>query len=155
MGERTPIWDPEARGAFIGLTSRHTRAHLYRAVLEGVAFAFRQIIEISGDAGLQAIVAIDGGARSELWRSIFASVLDLPIRSGSEGAGTGLGSAFLAALGVGDFADLSAIQGWSATRDEVLPDSTARDRYVELSRVYAGLYPKLAPDFHALGAATP
>ncbi len=151
MGERTPIWDPEARGAFVGLTSRHTRAHLYRAVLEGVAFAFRQIVEISGSAGLESIVAIDGGARSMLWRSIFASVLGLPIRSGGVGAGTGLGSAFLAALGAGEFAEFESISRWVQAGDEILPDPADRRRYDELYPVYAGLYEKLQPDFRALG----
>lgn len=72
MGERTPIWDPEARGAFIGLSSRHSRAHLYRAILEGVAFAFRQIAEIlrASGASFEAVAALDGGARSALWRQI-------------------------------------------------------------------------------------
>ncbi len=68
MGERTPIWDPAARGAFMGLSSRHTRAHLYRAILEGVAYAFRQIAEIAygemEDGNRAAITAIDGGSRS-------------------------------------------------------------------------------------------
>ena len=92
MGERTPIWDPNARGAFIGLSSRHQRGHLYRAILEGVAFAFRQIAEIvegdqSKDIHLQSITAIDGGARSPLWRQIFADVLRQPIEQGGERSG--------------------------------------------------------------------
>ena len=150
MGERTPIWDPEARGAFVGLTSRHTRAHLYRAVLEGVAFAFRQIVEISGSADLESIVAIDGGARSALWRSIFASVLGLPVRSGADGAGTGLGSAFLAALGTGEVTAFEEITRWVQPRDEIAPESVARNRYDVLYPTYAGLYSKLQPDFRAL-----
>jgi sugar (pentulose or hexulose) kinase len=147
MGERTPIWDPEARGAFVGLSSRHTRAHLYRAVLEGVAFAFRQVLEITGTTGLGAIVAIDGGARSAVWRSILASVLGIPLRRGSLRAGTGLGAAFLAALGVGEATSFAEIEGWGETSEPVLPDPEAGRRYDQLYAIYAGLYPKLKPDF--------
>ncbi len=150
MGERTPIWDPEARGAFVGLSSRHTRAHLYRAVLEGVAFAFRQVLEITGTTGLKTIVAIDGGARSTVWRSIFASVLGIPVQRGSLRAGTALGAAFLAALGVGETAAFEDIEAWGETSQPVLPDPEASRRYDRLYAVYAGLYPKLKTDFAEL-----
>lgn len=160
MGERTPIWDPEARGAFIGLNSRHTRAHLYRAVLEGVAFAFRQIAELAGAAGtlqtatagpLQTITAIDGGARSPLWRSILASTLGLPVRQGSQRSGTALGSAFLAALGAGAVSSFDAIDDWVEVSGETPPDPAAASRYNHLFPIFQGLYPKLMDDFHALG----
>ena len=152
MGERTPIWDPDARGAFIGLTSRHTRAHLYRAVLEGVAFAFRQIVDIAADESLASVVAIDGGAKSDLWRGILSSVLRLPVRTGAEGAGTGLGGAFLAAIGVGQFTGPDAIEQWARPGGETSPESDAAARYDGLLPVYEGLYEKLRDDFHALGA---
>jgi sugar (pentulose or hexulose) kinase len=151
MGERTPIWDPEARGAFVGLSSRHTRGHLYRAVLEGVAFAFRQIVEINGRAGLEAIVAIDGGARSPVWRGILAAVLGVPLRQGSSRSGTGLGAAYLAALATGQVSGFESIANWTETSGEDLPDPFARARYDQLNPIYAGLYPKLKDDFHALG----
>jgi len=150
MGERTPIWDPEARGAFVGLSSRHTRAHLYRAVLEGVAFAFRAILDITGSAGLEAIVAIDGGARSAVWRAILASVLEVPVRRTSPRSGTGLGAAFLAALGVGAAGSFAEIQDWVEILETTFPDSEACRRYAELYPLYAGLYPRLKPDFERL-----
>jgi sugar (pentulose or hexulose) kinase len=150
MGERSPIWDPEARGAYVGLSGRHSRAHLYRAMLEGVAFAFRQIVEISGRDGLEAIVAIDGGARSPVWRSILASVMNVPVRQGSSRSGTGLGAAFLAALGIGDQHGFHEIRAWVETAGEDRPDPQAARRYDELNSIYVGLYPKLKDDFHAL-----
>ena len=151
MGERTPIWDPTARGAFIGLSARHTRAHLYRAVLEGIAYAFRQIQEIAGAAGISRITAIDGGARSALWRQILADVLGVPIAEGGEQAGTALGSAFLAALGTGGAKDFREITNWVAIHSITTPNPTAMERYSRLYPVYASLYEKLRPDFAVLG----
>jgi sugar (pentulose or hexulose) kinase len=152
MGERSPIWDPAARGAYIGLSSHHTRAHLYRAALEGVALAFRQAKEIMGAAGssLERITAIDGGARSPLWRGILAAALNTPIQPGSTRAGTALGSAFLAALGVGAVRGFDEITDWVATGPLEPPDARAAARYNELFPVFAGLYPKLKEDFHQL-----
>ena len=151
-GERTPVWDPEARGAFVGLTTRHGRAHMYRAVLEGVAFAFRQIADISGDSALTSIVAIDGGARSVLWREIFASMLRLPVYSGSERAGTALGAAYLAAMGVGAVSGFAQISRWVQAKHETAPDMAAARRYDDLYPAYQGLYGNLRPAFRALQA---
>ncbi len=151
MGERTPIWDPDARGAFIGLSARHTRAHLYRAVLEGVAFAFRQISEIAG-AGQSGtpVVAIDGGARSPLWRAILAAALGLPVSQGGPRSGTALGSAFLAALGAGGASSFAEIEAWTEVLPPTPPGPDARAAYDRLYPVYAGLYEKLKDDFHIL-----
>ena len=156
MGERTPIWDPAARGAFIGLSSRHTRGHLYRAVLEGVAFAFRQIAEIawagSPGAGFEQITAIDGGSHSSLWRQILADVLEVPVAEGSLAGGTALGSAYLAALGVGAVPSFQDVAHWAPQRSANQPDPTACRRYETIYPVYAGLYAKLKPDFDQLSA---
>lgn len=150
MGERTPIWDPGARGAYVGLSSRHTRAHLYRAILEGVAFAFRQIRDIVGASSLGAITAIDGGARSPLWRSILASALGAPLRQGGERSGTALGSAFLAALGTGAVPSFEAIHDWVEVAGETSPDPSAGRVYDRIYPVYEGLYAKLKDDFDVL-----
>lgn len=152
LGERTPVWDPAARGAFIGLSARHTRAHLYRAVLEGVAYAFRQISQIVGmtEAGTNAIVAIDGGARSPLWRSILASVIGTPVIEGGSRSGTALGSAFLAALGSGKAAAFSELTAWTETLGRSEPSPAGRQAYERLYPVFAGLYEKLKDDFGIL-----
>jgi xylulokinase len=151
MGERTPIWDPEARGAFVGLSARHTRAHLYRAVLEGVAFAFRQIATIADvcDHGTP-VVAIDGGARSPVWRAILASALGLPVAEGGSSSGTALGSAFLAALGTGGVSSFADIAAWTEIRSVTSSDPEVQGCYNSLYPIYAGLYEKLKPDFHRL-----
>jgi len=154
MGERTPIWDAQARGAFLGLSSRHGRAHLYRAVLEGVAFAFRQILEITGRAGLEEIVAIDGGARSGVWRAVLADVLGVPVARGSLGAGTALGSAFLAALGVGAVSEFEQISAWAEISPALLPDAPVHAKYNQIYPVYAGLYAKLKGDMDIMNTLT-
>jgi sugar (pentulose or hexulose) kinase len=149
LGERTPIWDPAARGAFIGLSARHTRAHLYRAILEGVAFAFHQIAKIAA-MPVSAIVAIDGGARSPLWRAILASVIGIPVIGGGERSGTALGSAFLAARGPGTAASFSEMAAWTETLAQTDPDAHDQQVYQQIFPLFAGLYPKLSPEFHQL-----
>ena len=149
MGERTPIWDPDARGAFVGLSTRHTRGHLYRAVLEGVAFAFRQIAEIAG-APLTRITALDGGARSGLWLQILADVLQIPVSAGGETGGTGLGSAFLAALGVGHATSFADITRWTSASPPCDPQSSACQQYDQIYPVYTGLYNHLKADIASL-----
>ncbi|MBE0698089.1 MAG: xylulokinase, partial [Anaerolineaceae bacterium] len=149
--ERTPIWDPAARGAFIGLSARHTRAHLYRAILEGVAYAFCQISEIADMQGsTNAIVAIDGGARSPLWRAILASVIGVPVIEGGDRSGTALGSAFLAALGTGQTTSFQEMAAWTETLSQTDPNSRDQETYSQLYPVFAGLYAKLLADFHLL-----
>ena len=152
LGERTPIWDPQARGAFLGLTTRHQRGHLYRAVLEGVALAYRQMAEIFTGMGspIQEVIAINGGARSPLWRQIFADVLQVPVRWRPESGGTALGAAFLAALGVGDFHSTASLQAWLEPTVDTLPDPGSVAIYEGLYPIFSGLYGRLKDSFHAL-----
>jgi len=152
MGERSPIWDPHARGAYIGLLATHGRAHLYRAVLEGVGFAFRQMLEILKENGalVNEIVAINGGARSLLWRQILADVLQVPIRWRPTKDGTTLGGAYLAALGAGLFNRFEDITAWLEPTIDTFPNLANVDIYQRRYAVYAGLYDKLKSDFLAL-----
>ncbi|MEI7844722.1 MAG: FGGY family carbohydrate kinase [Chloroflexota bacterium] len=152
MGERTPIWDPQSRGVWIGLSSRHTRAHLYRAVMEGIAFAFRQMLEIieTDGAQLDHVVVMDGGANSNLWRQIFADVLGLPVHWRGENGGTGLGAAFLAAKALNQGIEFSALEEWLEPAQVTYPRGQFLSRYAELFKIYSSLYPRLADDLHAL-----
>ena len=152
MGERTPIWDAQARGMFIGLSSRHTRGHLYRAVLEGVGLAFRQMAEIFAEMGseIKEVVAINGGAKSALWRQIFADMLGVPIRWRPNSGGTALGAAFLAALGAGDQADFASLEAWLEPTCDSLPQAGVGEIYDSHYAIFCGLYGKLRDDFHKL-----
>jgi len=112
LGEKTPIHDPQARGTVLGLTLSHTPAHLYRALLEGVAYAFRHHVEVLENKGykIERIFVADGGARSPLWRKITASVLNRPVEYLAQSErGSCYGVAFLAGVAVRlwDIQDLS------------------------------------------------
>jgi sugar (pentulose or hexulose) kinase len=150
MGERTPIWDPNARGVFFGLNAMHQRAHLYRAVLEGVAFAFRQIKDIVAELGspIKELVLINGGARSALWRQIFADCLEIPNYWLPNSGGTILGCAYLAALGCGDVKGFDTIQDWLEPSQNSYPEKANSEIYTNAYQTYKELYPHLKDCFH-------
>ena len=152
MGERTPIWDPFARGVFMGLSSRHRRGHLYRAVLEGVALAYRQMAEIFAEMGspIDEVVAINGGARSQLWRQIFADVLGMPIRWRPTSGGTALGAAFLASLGVGDQPGFESLQAWLEPALDTFPNPDTGGVYARHYPIFKALHGRLKDDFRQL-----
>src|SRR3954454_6571370 len=104
MGERSPIWDGKASGAFCGLSLYHQRPHLYRAVLEGVAFALRHNMEAGakGSVTLDArLIVVGGAAKSDLWMQIIADVVARPVFTIDEEVEAPMGAALLAAYGVG------------------------------------------------------
>jgi len=149
MGERSPIWDPDARGVFFGLNTSHQRGHLYRAILEGVAYAFRQINEIVTELGnpITELIMINGGARSALWRQIFADCLGIPNRWLPSSGGTLLGSAYLAALGVGDVKGFESILDWLEPTSNSYPNPANLDIYNDTYQIYKELYPRLKDCF--------
>jgi xylulokinase len=145
-GERTPHPDPLARGAFVGLTVRHTRDHLTRAVLEGVAFGLRDCFELMREVGLKTVEQVrisGGGTRSPVWRQIIADVLGVELATVNTAEGAAYGAALLAAVGTGVFASVEA-----ACREVVrITGSTApgpaREVYAERHPVFRELYPAL------------
>lgn len=152
-GERTPHGDPNARGAFVGLSLRHTRAHLARSVIEGVTFALADAAGLMRDLGidLDTIRMTGGGAHSALWRQLLADVLGCAVVTATADAGPALGAAILAGVGVGVYP--SVAEGASSAIDLtslVEPRSEQGERYRRLHRVYAGLYGALKPSFDAL-----
>jgi xylulokinase len=152
-GERSPHPDPLARGAFVGLTVRHERRHLTRAVLEGVAFGLKDGLDLMTDAGVpvpEQIRASGGGTASPLWRQILADVLDAEIARVRTTEGAAYGAAMLGAVGAEWYGDVAAIaDAWVETTPVASPGADAA-RYAELHAEYRKLYPALAPTFHAL-----
>ena len=170
-GERTPYPDPLARGAFVGLTLRHRRPHLTRAVLEGVAFGLRDCYDLlrqagSGSArsrhprdaerseqakdGLEAVREVrvsGGGAQSALWRSILASVLDTDLVRVNATEGAAYGAALLAGVGAGNWPDVPAACAGIQTTGTTTPRPEDRDVYRRLLPEYRALYPALKPLF--------
>jgi xylulokinase len=151
-GERTPYPDPLARGAFVGLTVHHGRAHLTRAVLEGVAFGLRDSLELMLAAGLPhptEIRATGGGIRSALWRQILADVLGAAIVTTTGAEGAAQGAATLAAVGAGWFDTVQDACRALVRTGETTPPSEAVGAYTNAYARYRGLYPALAATFHA------
>ncbi|GAB4445612.1 MAG: xylulokinase [Anaerolineae bacterium] len=154
-GERTPHPDPLARGAFVGLTVRHTMAHLTRAVLEGVAFGLADsfaLVKAMGVADVTQLRASGGGVRSALWRQILADVLGAELVTVNVTEGAAYGAALLAGVGAGVWPDVPAacdatVRITSATR----PDASRHEVYAGLHAQYRELYPALKPTFHAVG----
>ena len=141
-GERTPHADPDARGAFTGVSLRHDRGALARAVLEGVAFGLRDSLELLRELGVAAAVGrvSGGGARSELWLRIAASVLQLPLERTAIEEGSAYGAALLAGVRAGTFADAAdAVATCVRVRDRIEPEWDYEDAY----RRFRSLYPTL------------
>ncbi len=152
-GERCPFPDPDARAGWIGLTRAHTRAHMIRAVLEGVAFGLAQIMDIVREtAGTPARVRVTGGgARSPLWRQILADAFELPVVPLTTDEGSALGAAAMGVCAVGAFPDARAAAGaWVTLAQATHPDPPPAIR--DARGVYDRLYHDLRPANAALGA---
>jgi xylulokinase len=152
-GERSPHLDPRARGAFIGLTARHDRSHLTRAVMEGVAFSVRDLLEVMDELGVspEEIRATGGGARSDFWRQLLADVLGKPIVRTEVDEGPAYGAALLAGVAAGMFKDVEeACSGIRLRPDTSEPDRERTKRYDEYFGVYRSLYSANAEAMHAL-----
>ena len=154
MGERSPVWDGKASGAFVGLSLYHTRAHCYRAVLEGVALALRHNIEAgSMDMLDRELIVVGGAAHSPLWVQIIADVTGRPVYTIAEDVEAAMGAALLAALGSGVIDNEAAGRGWVSLRLQAEPRVEAVTAYDKLFAIYADLYPALKQSMHALRAA--
>jgi xylulokinase len=152
-GERTPHLDPHARGGFVGLTIRHGRGHLTRAVMEGVAFSLRDGLEIMRDLGTpdDDLRAVGGGARSPLWMRLQADVYGRPIRRPVVDEGPAYGAALLGGVAAGVFGDVHEATARVRLRAEITePDGERARRYDELYATYAELYPALRDAMHTL-----
>lgn len=155
-GERTPHPDPQARGAFVGLTVRHDMRHLTRAVLEGVAFGLRDGLELMTSAGMappSEIRASGGGTRSALWRQILADVLGAAIFTTRTEEGAAYGAALLAAIGAGWFPDVEQAAARTVVAEPAAAPSDDVDTYTTTHRIYRDLYPALRPSFLKITAA--
>ena len=156
-GERTPHPDPLARGAFIGLTLRHSRAHMTRAVLEGVAFGLKDSFTLIQNAGLGEITQVrasGGGTKGALWRQIMASVLDAELVTVNTTEGGAYGAALLAGVGAGAWGSVAeACKQSIRITGSTLPDERDAETYNKSYRVYQGLYVALKESFAIMGKA--
>jgi len=141
-GERTPINDPIARGAFFGLTLRHTQADLYRALLEAVAFGMRHNLEKMADEDIDVklINAVGGGAKNLGWMQLIANIADVDVRIPQGISGASYGDAILAGIGVGLYKDASQAKVWDEAALQLKPDHADVEVYDRLYSVYLDLY---------------
>jgi xylulokinase len=154
-GERCPYPEPSARGGFVGLTSRHGRAHLARAVVEGVTMTMRQILDIFGDVGVPAsrIRLGGGGAKTAFWRQLQADMYGTPVELPNTEEGPAYGAALMAGVGAGVWPGIAEACRQAIRPTETRsPDAAATSFYTELGAVHASLYPLLRSSCAALGA---
>ncbi len=147
-GERTPHVDPDARGAFVGLSLRHDRGALARAVLEGVAFGLRDSLDLVANLGVAPTLGrvSGGGSRSELWLQIVASVLELPLQRVAVDEGAAFGAAILGGVAAGTWPDVpAAVQATVKPGEQIEPVAEWTEVYRERRERFSELYPALVP----------
>jgi xylulokinase len=148
-GERTPLWDPDARGVIAGLTLSHTRGHLYRALLEATAYSARAIFDALHADGVRTdrIVAVGGGTKGGLWTQIVSDVTGVRQELSEETIGASYGDALFAAHAAGL---VDPMDTWATYAETVQPRPELREGYDRLYAIYEHLYPATVTQVHAL-----
>jgi len=149
MGEKTPINNPYARGVVFGLTTYHSRAHIYRALLEAVAYGFNHQLQILQELGFipKRVIAVNGGARSKVWRQIVTDVIGLAQQYDTNNPGAPFGDAFLAGIGTGQLEGWDQIHQWIKVTDTSTPGEENHERYSKMYGIYRSIYEHLKQDF--------
>ncbi len=155
MGERCPFWNPDARGCFIGLSMLHSKSHMIRSVLEGVAYNMKLIEEafIEQGADLSTIRMIGGGAKSPLWRTIFADVMEKRIaRLNFNEEATSIGAAIAGGVGVGMFSSIIEAHKFVRIEEEAVPNAKNVSVYREYYEIFKKSYEQLVKVFSVLSS---
>jgi xylulokinase len=152
LGEKTPLNDPLASGALVGLGLGHTRAHVFRALLESFGHGVRHHLEVLAEHGIapQRARVTNGGASSWLWKQVVADITGLVLEPVVDHPGSALGSAFAAGIGAGVFGGWDEIDRFVTVGAPVEPDPATRAVHDARHAVYRGLYEPLRPSFLAL-----
>jgi len=145
MGERTPIWDVNAKGLIFGLNLNHTKAHLYRALLEASGYGLRHHIDIAKSLGvdIKEMLAVNGGARSRIWRQIISDITGVPQLYVSPAPGAPFGDAFIAGIGTGIFKKFEDIKKYIYIKERTESNNKNHEVYSKLYNVYLKLYPQV------------
>jgi xylulokinase len=154
-GERTPFNDESARGAIFGLSLSHTKAHIYRAILESVGYGFRHHLEEmrDNDIPVDTVRAIGGGASSTLWRQIVSDITGVSQEYVESPIGSPLGDAYLAGLGTNVFSDLSLIRNNTEVVTRTDPNQDLAETYDDYYTIYRELYPQTKEQMHAISSS--
>lgn len=156
LGEKSPIHDPDLRGVFAGMHLGHTRADMYRSVLEAIAFGFRHHVDVFAEIGipLRRVMITNGGSKSTLWKQIHADVLGQEMHPVRGHPGASLGAAVIAAIGVGALADWSDAARFITLDDPYIPDPARRDIYDQAYATWRELSSAMTPISHAIARTT-
>ena len=155
MGERSPLLDSNARGAFVGLSAMHTRRDLLRAVMEGVMYSQRQNLDILRGMHVvpEKMLACGGGAKSPFWRQMMADIFDMPVATVQNTEGPALGAAILAGVAGGLYDSVpKACEALIHDQEPLQPDAQRHAAYEPFYQLYTRLYPGLADAYAALAA---
>ena len=149
VGERAPFWSSDMRSCLFGLTLSHTRAHIYRAFLESVAYALRDSIEVDREIGIpiKRILLVDGGAKSPIWRQIMADVTGIELQYVEDAPGAPLGDALLAGVGAG-FLKYETINEWVSVDKIVKPNPNNVQVYEKYYQLYKKIRESLEEYYH-------
>ena len=149
MGERSPIWDSNAKGTIVGLSLAHTKAHLYRAFLEAVAYSLRDAMNATGENLGQYILLAGGVTKSRLWRQIFADVTGYPVVCPKSDVEANMGDVMLAGIGTG-LLTYEQVKTWQVLDQPIMPDPVCHAQYNRCFEVYKSIYQHLKDDMEAL-----
>lgn len=149
MGERSPVWDTKAKGVIFGLSLVHTKAHIYRAFLESIAYSLRHTMESCGTEINGSILLAGGVSKSPLWRQIFADVLGHSVICPKNEVEANLGDVMLAGLGT-KVVTIDELKHWQTLGSEIIPNSEAHEKYNEYYKIYRLLYEHTKDDMSAL-----
>ena len=154
IGEKTPIFDPLARGLLFGLTLQHSRAHIYHAILEGISFGFYHHLQVLNERGFEVkmVRVANGGARSMLWRQVTSDVIGYPLEEVAHHPGSSLGAAFVAGMGVKAFRDWGEIEKYILIEAVTQPNMERHAKYLELFKLYRELYESNISNFRSLAS---
>lgn len=149
MGERSPVWDSDAKGTIVGLSLAHTKAHIYRAFLEAVAFSLRDAMEATGEYLGKYILLAGGVTKSKLWRQIFADVTGYPVVCPVHDVEANMGDVMLAGIGTG-LLSYEDVKQWQVLDEKIIPNKQNHHKYNEYYKVYKSVYKSLKHDMKTL-----
>lgn len=157
MGERTPFWNPLARGVIFGMSLAHTRGHVYRAFIEGATYALYQNFQRMQAGGARLnypMILTEGGAKSALWRQIVSDIFNIPVAFMADSKGAPVGNAVLAGVGVGLYKDFSVVEDWVNFSNRHEPNPGTHEEYMKYYDIFCRLYGEVAGEFEHLAKAT-
>lgn len=149
MGERSPVWDSDAKGTIVGLSLTHTKGHIYRAFLEAVAYSLRDAMEATGEDLGEYILLAGGVTKSQVWRQIFADVTGYPVVCPIYDVEANMGDVMLAGIGTG-LLTYEDVKKWQVLDKPIQPDPENHEKYNQYFKLYKSIYSNLKQDMKEL-----